>query len=94
MDFQTTINQLGGRMFTMMTAASYYKVNENTLRVKFKGSKNANCMDISLNENDLYNVKFIKIWGANVTYVDSASDLYCDQLQSYFTEVTKLYTTL
>ena len=85
--------QLGGRKFVAMTGATMYSGN-NTLVVKFKGSKVANYMTVTLNSMDLYDVKISKYRGMNIKEVESFENVYADMLQDIFTRTTGLATRL
>jgi hypothetical protein len=87
---ETIFRQLGGNKFRVMTGATFMTSGENTLCVKFKGSRNANYMTITLNSNDLYDMKIQK----GIKVVSEFNDVYNDMLQSIFTNVTGLYTSL
>jgi len=101
--YEIILQQLGGKMFVMMTGA-HRLVHEgyNILRLKFKGCRKFNSMAITLTPMDTYKVEFWRTvkfsWekvGTDLTknYV-KFEDIYCDQLQSLFTQVTGLNTTL
>jgi len=76
-----------------MTGASvsYYA---GLICVKFKGSSKANVMYITLNSLDTYTVKIAKVVNYKFSEVFSTDNLYAEQLQSVFTKVTGLYTSL
>ena len=93
MNHAETIQQLGGNRFAAMTGAAFFKDGE-TLIVKFKGSRIANIMYISLTVFDTYRVKIAKFRGMDVKTVSEIEGLYSDQLREYFTKVTGLYTNL
>lgn len=93
MNHTQTIQQLGGNRFAAMTGASFFS-DGNTLIVKFKGSRIANIMYITLNSMDLYNVKICKYSGMNVKTISEVENYYSDMLQPHFTSVTKLNTSL
>jgi hypothetical protein len=88
--YEVIYQQLGGGRFRAMTGATLLHDGDNTLCVKFKGSRKANYMRVTLNGNDLYDMKFQK--GFNV--VAEFKDVYNDMLQSLFTKTTGLYTSL
>lgn len=95
MNTQTTIlQQLGGNKFIAMTGACCYADGENTLVVKFKGSRIANIMYITLNSLDLYDVKIAKYRNLDVKTIAEISNAYADMLKTIFTQHTKLYTSL
>lgn len=71
-----------------------------------KNKANINQLRITLNANDLYEVAFLKYTAPRLDhktlkFTEEKSeikkvfnDIYCDQLQSLFTEYTGLYTKL
>lgn len=89
----TILNQLGGKKFIAMTGAVCFS-DGNTLITKFKGSKKANIMYITLNTNDLYDVKICKFKGLELSPVAETTNAYGDMLQSIFTKETGLQTSL
>lgn len=93
MNHAETIQQLGGNKFAAMTGAAFFKDGEKLI-VKFRGSRIANIMYISLNEFDTYRVKICKYRGMNVKTVSDVNGIYSDGLREHFTNVTKLYTSL
>lgn len=90
---QQILQQLGGNKFIAMTGATCYSDN-NTLVVKFKGSKIANIMYITLNENDLYDVRICKYVNMDIVTKYSETNIYSDSLLPIFESVTKLRTSL
>lgn len=98
---QTIAQQLGGRMFRMMTGANFYiyhdpEINEYGLSVHFKGSRKLNRLRIVLDEGkDLYKMVFShqspKRGLKNVHFI---VNVYCDQLLEIFESETGLYTSL
>jgi len=90
----TIINQLGGNKFVAMTGATFFSKGQNTLISKFKGSKIANIMYITLDADDTYTVKICKFRGLNETTVKELSGVYFDMLKPIFENTTKLRTSL
>jgi hypothetical protein len=92
---QITLSQLGGNKFIAMTGATcYHDNNGNTLVVKFKGSKAANIMYVTLNSMDTYDVKFCKFRGMDIKTVAEFNGAYVDMLKPMFEDTTKLRTSL
>jgi hypothetical protein len=87
------LNQLGGNKFIAMTGATVMRDGAQLI-VKFKGSRIANIMYISLNSMDLYDVQICKYRGCDVKEIASMENAYSDMLQPFFTQTTKLYTSL
>ena len=91
----TILNQLGGNKFIAMTGASCYSDNNGqTLVTKFKGSKVANIMYVTLNSMDLYDIKICKFRGLDVKVVKEVSNAYNDMLRDIFESTTGLRTSL
>ena len=89
------LQQLGGSKFTAMVGAKHYQDNGgNTLVTKFKGSRIANIMYITLNSMDLYDVKICKYKGMELKTVKEVKNCYCDTLTEIFEETTGLRTSL
>lgn len=74
-----------------------------------RNKSKAQFLKIQLNGKDLYNMEFsrikktlnkeysaigIKIYDEKIENIKTIEDLYCDQLQEIFTEVTGMYTRL
>lgn len=87
------LNHLGGSKFIAMTGAQYF-ADGNTLIVKFKGSKIANIMYITLNSLDLYNIRICKFRSMAIKSVKEVENAYCDMLTDIFESTTKLRTSL
>ena len=89
----TILRQLGGNRFIAMTSATCYADN-NTLVVKFKGSRAANIMYVTLNGVDLYDVKIAKYKSLDVKVIKEAADVYGHMLVDIFESTTGLNTIL
>jgi len=87
------LQQLGGNKFIAMTGASCFS-DGNTLITKFKGSKIANIMYITLNSNDLYDIKICKFRGMDVKTIKEVNGAYNDMLKPIFENTTQLRTSL
>ena len=85
----TILNQLGGNKFIAMTGATCYS-DGNTLISKFKGSKVANIMYVTLNENDTYDVKLCKFRGLDVKTIKEVTGAYAEMLKPIFEGTTGL----
>lgn len=90
---ETIVQQLGGNKFKVMTGASSFSYGDKTLSFRIKGSK-IKAVRIILEPSDTYKMEFLKMVNFEVKIVSSADMVYCDQLQSVFTEHTGLYTRL
>ncbi len=89
----TIVEQLGGNLFRHMVSAEFYLPADcYGLVVRFKGSKVANALHIKLNSMDTYDLTFMKVHGVKIKSVEGFFDVYFDQLQPLFTQVTGLAT--
>lgn len=93
---QTILNQLGGNKFVAMIGSKNFLASENYLRMNLTRNKaKAKWLKITLNGNDLYTMDFFTAdKECNIKTKVKFEDVYCDQLQSFFTEATGLYTSL
>lgn len=90
---KTILSQLGGNKFIAMTGAKNFGAGKNSLSFKIgRNLSKANYVKIELNVMDTYDVKFIRIHGPNFNIVKELNNVYFDQLQPIFTEVTGLDT--
>lgn len=87
------LNQLGGNKFIAMTGAACFS-DGNTLIAKFKGSKIANIMYVTLNENDLYDVKICKFKGLDIKLIKEVIGAYAEMLKPIFEQTTGLKTSI
>jgi hypothetical protein len=95
--YKTILEQMGGlgKIKAMTGAYNFaYSDEKKNLSFMFKGSKKANCVRITLNAMDLYDVEFKKIWGMKMKDVETINDVYWDQLKSIFEETTGLYLSI
>lgn len=86
--------QLGGNRLVAMTGANGFLNLENGLQFKFKGSKKANCVRITLEASDLYTVEFFKIKGYDAPSVSKHTGLYDVALKPTFERLTGLSLSL
>lgn len=101
------LDQLGGRRFVVMTGSKNFISDGNTLRMSLaKNASKANRLEITLNGHDLYDIRFyrftparfstrggaFRMYDEKTTEIKSFNDIYCDQLQEIFTQITGLYT--
>lgn len=92
---ETIMKQLGGRRFSLMTGSSKFIAGDYSLSFKLvRNPSKANYCRITLNGMDLYDMEFFKSKGADLELIEKKEGLYDDMLQSSFTQVTKLYTSL
>ena len=94
----TMLQQLGGNKFIAMTGSKVSFDGEGSLTCKFTCSKKANMLKVSLDRaTDTYVMEFFKVGYApkfTVTLVEKLTDVYAEDLQRLFTDVTGLDTTL
>lgn len=95
----TILQQLGGNRFKAMTGAKNFLAIKYGLQ--FDLPKTAHYvkngitrLHIILDASDTYTIKAYKIRGMNVKLLSEESMIYCDMLQSTFTELTGLNTHL
>jgi hypothetical protein len=94
---EEVLRQLGGRRFIAMTGANSFVKDKEKRSIVFKipkGGNGINYVKITLNGSDTYDIEFIKMRSGNMTIVNTANDIYAEQLQEVFTENTGLYTHL
>jgi hypothetical protein len=94
----TTLAQLGGsgRLSAMINAKHFMSSNDGqTLTFKFSGCRKANCVQITLNSMDTYDVEFVKI-SRKLTCSTAAeySGIYADNLKQTIEQFTGLYLSL
>lgn len=105
----TILEQLGGNKFIAMTGSHNFVSdnNGNTLRMKLtKNASGFNYLTIDYTDLDLYNMRFEKVRNTplhklragempfKITDKKEIEGLYNDMLQSIFTKVTGLNTSL
>lgn len=90
------LSQLGGRRFKAMVGVSLAIVVAGGVNIAFKAraANKANRVTVTLDANDTYSVKFIRVHGTTVRTISEHSEIYADRLAALFTEETKLYTSL
>jgi hypothetical protein len=90
------LNQLGGNKFLAMTGSKNLIASNNGLRMNLSQNKSgAKWFSVKLNSLDLYELDFFTAdKNFNLTSKAAFKNVYADQLQDIFTEVTGLYTKL
>ena len=95
----TILSQLGGNRFIAMTGAKNFMALQSGLQLDLP--KQAHYVKngitrlwIELTPADTYTIRAWKIRGMNAYQVDTIENVYCDELQSIFTELTGLDTHL
>lgn len=91
----TILSQLGGRRFMAMTGARNLVAIDSGLTMKVgRNDKGVTHVTITLTPADEYDMRFQRVWGTKVTEKGGYEGIYCDMLQSLFTEGTGLDTHL
>lgn len=102
------LTQLGGNRFLIMTGAKDLISTDNSLQMSLpRNASKANRLEITYSKGmDLYTMRFYRYtpmrWNSKkvafnpekITEVATFEEVYGDQLQEIFTEVTGLYTRL
>ena len=94
---KTILSQLGGNKFIAMTGSKNLGAGENYLSMHLtRNAAKAKYLKITLDPSDTYTMEFYSMKTKTFEKVTKAKfeGVYCDQLQSIFTEVTGLYTSL
>ena len=92
---QTIKDQLGGRIFSVMTGAkNFIALNGGGLSFKVgRNCKGVNRVSVLYDTaSDLYGVEFGRLRGSQYKVLTKIEGVYCDQLQSVFTTHTGLET--
>ena len=90
----TILSQLGGaRRLNIMTGAYNFVDLGSGVAFKLKNPR-ANYVKIQLNSMDLYDIEVGRIRGTDYKVVDSANNLYFDQLKPFIEKATGLYLSL
>ena len=92
----TILNQLGGNKFRVMTGAKNFIGYENGVSMRIgRNSSNSNYLKITLNDSDLYDVRFSKVTKmGEEKSVREFNDVYNDMLVEIFESHTGMYTSL
>ena len=90
----TILSQLGGaRRLNIMTGAYNFVDLGSGLSFKLKNPR-ANYVKIKLNSMDLYDIEVGRIRGTTYKVIDSANNMYFDQLKPFIEKATGLYLSL
>ena len=92
----TILDQLGGNKFRVMTGAKNFMDHGNALSMRIgRNSSNSNYLKITLNDSDLYDVRFSKVTKmGEEKSVREFNDVYNDMLVEIFESHTGMYTSL
>ena len=90
----TILAQLGGRGFVAMTGAYCLAGGENFLRLRFRGSRRHNFLQVTLTPDDLYDIEISQVGRSQVRHRERLEGVYADQLQEVFRGITGLETRM
>jgi len=93
------LEQLGGNRFIAMTGAKNFLTHDDGLSFRLPTLPNytktgINYVRIRLNDSDLYDIEYAKIYGMKYTNKTTSQDLFCDMIAEDFETTTGLYTHL
>jgi hypothetical protein len=92
---KTILNQLGGNKFIATTGSKNFVADKNALSMHLtKNKAGAKYLRIELNSSDTYTMTFSKLVKNSLFIVSETAGVYDDMLQSIFTKVTGLNTSL
>lgn len=92
---KTILQQLGNGRFVAMTGAKLFTAIEGGVHFRIgRNARGVNFVRIILDVNDTYRMEFCRLRKAQITILSTKTDVYCDQLQSIFTDQTGMYTSL
>lgn len=101
LEVATTIQQqLGGRMFAMMTGAKHFAAHTDERgALSFKlpsnfATRGINYVKVTLTAADDYTVEFGKVRGLKYQVLDRFEGIYAEQLRELFTRTTGLDTSM
>ncbi len=93
--YEIILQQLGGNKFKVMTGSKDFYYDLNSLQMTLTRNKiGAKRLVITLTGSDTYTMEFWKINKKGMFLLKKLENVYCDMLQSIFTEQTGLYTSL
>ena len=90
----TIYAQLGGRRFAAMIGAKQVALAERKVTVTFPRSRGVNRLEVELDNDDTYTVKFQYEHGVKLATKAEFANVYAADLQEMFEHVTGLYTSL
>ena len=93
----TILAHLGHNRFIAMTGAKMFVGDEKSLTFRLPNNtacNGINCITITLNNVDTYDIRFGKVRGFDYADVATARNVYAENLGSAFTSYTGLETSL
>ena len=89
------LRQLGGNKFKVMTGSKNFRGDANSVTMDLTRNKlGAKWLTVKLEGDDTYTMTFQSFRKFEVKLKAEIKGVYCDMLQSIFTEQTGLYTSL
>lgn len=93
----TILEQLGGRLFLMLTGSTGLVDSGRGLQLKIgSNAKRVTHMRIDLADDDTYSIKFYRVTkrGLDITVLSEMEMINAEQLKDIFEEATGLYVTV
>ena len=94
---ETILHQLGGSgKLKAMIGAKQFTAGANNLTFRFTAPSlnKANCIRITLNAMDTYDVEFIRVRKFDLATIHTESGIYAEDLRRIIEQVTGLYLSL
>ena len=92
---QTILQQLGGNRFAVMTGAKNFIDTGDGLSFKLgRNESGITHVTITLTPDDLYTVRFQRVWGHKVTEKGTTEGVYNDMLRNLISSKTGLALSL
>ena len=88
------LQQMGGtgRLSSFVGAKDFIAIDKGVqFRFTAKSGNKSNRVQVKLNGNDLYDVKFLWTRGTNMKVISEHSDVFCENLIDLFEGQTKLF---
>lgn len=93
---RTILEQMGGKGFRLMCGVRNATAGPDFLQLRFKGSRKANTLKITLTAMDVYDMEFFQFRPKSMTCpkIVEFLGLYAEDLAKTFTEFTGLETRM
>ena len=88
------LRQLGGNRFVVITGAKDFVGSKISLSMTLPHGAKGNRLKITLNGNDLYDLKLQNYRNLKLKDISLVSDVFVENLLDVFEAMTGLYTTL
>lgn len=90
---KTILEQIGGNRFAMITGSKNFIRGRDSLTFQIpRNISGANRCKITLNANDLYDVEFFRSTIKSHSIKKVSNDVFAEDLENIFENVTGLYT--